>query len=315
MIAPQWSRSFRALAEQGSFTRAADRLGLTQAAVSQHIRHLEEQFGPLLIRRARGIELTPAGTAMLSYCNEIEEADRRLQLRLSDAKADSGEISLITPGSVGLALYPLLLTLQQRHRGLVIRHRFAPDKDVLDGVLHKQYELGLVTFVPEDARLVSAPFADDPLELVVPAGNDVKNWSDLERLGFIDHPDGLAMATRLLARRFPGNPGVRNLPQHGFSNQIALILEPVARGLGFTVIPRHARQAFAHADAIQVIECGTPVVDTLRLIHRAEWPLSARASWVLNQLRQGPPFNQSPAGVAFSGTKSRTLSQEIRERN
>ncbi|WP_200859715.1 LysR substrate-binding domain-containing protein [Xanthomonas cassavae] len=93
------------------------------------------------------------------------------------------------------------------------------------------------------------------------------------------------MATRLLMRHFPGNPGIRSVPCHGFSNQIALILEPVARGLGFTVIPRHARHAFAQPQAIRVIECGEPVVDTLWLIHRAEWPLSTRAEWVLEQLR------------------------------
>lgn len=239
---------------------------------------------PLLIRRPRKIELTPAGMALLEYCKEVELADTRLKLRLSDASADSGEISLITPGSVGLALYPALLTLQQAHRGLVIRHRFAPDAEILYAVLHRQYELGLVTLKPDDPRLVATAVVEEPLELVVPAGADVEGWADLARLGFIDHPDGQTMATRLLMRRFPGNPGIRNVPCHGFSNQIALILEPVAHGLGFTVIPRHARQAFARADAIRVIECATPVVDTLWLIHRAEWPLSARAKWVMERL-------------------------------
>ncbi|BEU98783.1 LysR family transcriptional regulator (plasmid) [Acidovorax sp. DW039] len=291
-----WLRSFAALVETGGFTRAADRLGLTQAAVSQHVRHLEEKLGPLLIRRHRHIELTPAGMALHDYCNEIELADKRLKLRLSDANASSGEISLITPGSVGLALYPLLLTLQQSHPGLVIRHRFAPDPETRDAVLSKQYELGLVTLKPDDPRLVATSFIEEPLELVVPTDAAVAGWEDLERLGFIDHPDGQAMATRLLVRHFPGNPGIRSMPCHGFSNQIALILEPVARGLGFTVIPRHARLAFAEADAIRVIECGKPVVDTLWLIHRAEWPLSARAVWVLEQLRKMPPFNQRRGG-------------------
>jgi len=291
-----WLRSFAALVETGGFTRAADRLGLTQAAVSQHVRHLENELGPLLIRRPRHIELTPAGMALLDYCNEIESADKRLKLRLSDADARSGDISLITPGSVGLALYPLLLGLQQSHPGLVIRHRFAPDPEARDAVLSKHYELGLVTLKPDDPRLVATSFIEEPLELVVPAGAPVAGWEDLARLGFIDHPDGQAMATRLLARHFPGSPGIRGVPCHGFTNQIALILEPVARGLGFTVIPRHARQAFAQADAIRVIECGKPVVDTLWLIHRAEWPLSARAVWVLEQLRKMPPFNDRRGG-------------------
>ncbi|MGC4009556.1 MAG: LysR family transcriptional regulator [Pseudomonas sp.] len=286
MLNPQWLRTFATLAEQRSFTRSADRLGLTQAAVSQHIRHLEEQLGPLLIRRPRQIELTPAGQSLLRYCAEVEQADRRLRQELEGADAEHGEIGLISPGSIGLFLYPLLLDLQQATPGLVVRHRFAPDSEVLSAVLENRYELGLVTLRPDDPRLSASLFAEEALELVVPAGHDVHDWEELERLGFIDHPDGQAMASRLLSRRFPGNPGVRSLPLHGFSNQIGLILEPVARGLGFTVLPRYARRAFAHQDTIAVMDCGTPVVDKLWLIHRAEWPLSGRASSVVAQLRQ-----------------------------
>ncbi|MEM5426945.1 LysR family transcriptional regulator [Cupriavidus oxalaticus] len=286
MVNPQWLRSFVTLSELGSFTRTADRLDLTQAAVSQHVRHLESQFGPLLIRRPRAIELTPAGRALLDYCREMDKAGERLNARLSDADSTHGEVSLITPGSIGLYLYPILLAFQQANRGLIVRHRFAPDHEVVQAVLQNHYELGLVTLKPDDARLAASPFIEERLELVVPAHEDVHTWQDLERIGFIDHPDGKAMASRLFGRRFPGNPGVRSLPCRGFSNQVGLILEPVARGLGFTVIHQYARKAFAHADAIKVVDCGPPAVDTLWLVHRAEWPLSPRAARVLEHLRQ-----------------------------
>lgn len=286
MVHPQWLRSFATLAELGNFTRTADQLGLTQAAVSQHVRHLESEFGPLLIRRPRALELTPAGNALLDYCRELDKADERLRTRLSDADGTNGEVSLITPGSIGLYLYPVLLAFQQANRGVVVRHRFAPDQEVVEAVLQNRYELGLVTLPPDDARLTASPFTAESLELVIPAQETVHTWEDLARIGFIDHPDGQAMASRLLSRRFPANPGVGSLPCRGFSNHIGLILEPVARGLGFTVIPRYAHQAFARADAVRVVDCGAPVVDTLWLIHRSEWPLSARATRVLDYLRQ-----------------------------
>lgn len=114
MLNVQWLRSFAAVAALGGFTRAASQLGLTQAAVSQHLRHLEAQLGPLLIRRGRLIELMPAGVALLDYCNEVEASHNRLKMRLSDVTIDSGEVSLIRAASVGLALYPLLLALQRR---------------------------------------------------------------------------------------------------------------------------------------------------------------------------------------------------------
>lgn len=285
MINPQWLRSFATLADFGSFTHTADRLGLTQAAVSQHVRHLEDQLGVLFIRRSRQLELTPVGEALLDYCREIERLDQRLQLRLSQADADYGEIGLISPGSIGLALYPALLDFQRAHPGLVIRHRFAPDSEVLEAVLQNRYELGLVTLKPDDPRIAADIFTEEPLELVAPAGAQVDGWSDLVRLGFIDHPDGQAMANRLLSRRFPGEALIRELPRHGFSNQIGLILEPVARGLGFTVLPCYARQAFARQEAIFVVPGEVQVIDQLWLIHRAEWPLSNRAARVLDYLR------------------------------
>ena len=286
LLSPKWLRSFSVLAELGSFTRTAERLGLTQAAVSQHVRYLERELGPLLIRRPRQLELTPAGHALLGYCQDVEQAGKRLQLRLTESDVEHGEVSLVSPGSIGLALYRELLDLQRTSPGLVIRHRFAPDSEMLDAVLNDHYELGLVTLRPDDPRLAASLFAEEPLELVVPAGARGETWEDLERLGVIDHPDGKAMAKRLLSRRFPGNPGIHHLPVRGFSNQIGLILEPVARGLGATVLPRYARQAFARQEAIRVVEGGTSIVDTLWLIHRAEWPLTSRAQRVVEELRQ-----------------------------
>ena len=285
MTNPQWLRSFSVLAELGNFTRTAEHLDITQAAVSQHIRRLEDELGPLLIRRPRSVELTPAGLSLLAYCNEVKQADKRLKLNLSGADKTAGEISLITPGSVGLALYPALLDLQTNHPNLSIRHRFAPDPEVLQSVLANQYELGLVTLKPDDARITADYFGEEPLELVIPAGHTIKDWEDLQSLGFINHPDGKAMADRLLSRLFAGQGHINDIPIHGFINQISLILEPVSRGLGFTVIPRHARQAFAKQDQIHALEWGDAVVETLWLIHRAEWPLSKRAAFAVEVLK------------------------------
>jgi DNA-binding transcriptional LysR family regulator len=87
---------------------------LTQAAVSQHVRHLEQQLGALFLRRPRFIELTPAGMALLQYCQEMDSADRRLQAKLASADSDQG-VCADNPGSVGLALYPVLLDFQRTH--------------------------------------------------------------------------------------------------------------------------------------------------------------------------------------------------------
>jgi len=185
MLNPQWLRSFVVLADVGSFTRTADQLGLTQAAVSQHVRHLEAQLGTLVIRQPRRMDLTPAGHALLAYCDEMEQADMRLRLRMSEGDKTRGQFSLITPGSCGLLLYPLLLDLQEQHPDLVVRHRFAPDTEISDAVLGKRYEIGLVTAKPDDPHLTSSHFAEEPLELIVPAGQKVK----LTFVNFDDTPE------------------------------------------------------------------------------------------------------------------------------
>ena len=285
MINPQWLKTFAVLAELRHFTKTADKLGLTQAAVSQHLRHLEGEYGALFVRKGRQLDLTPSGQALLDYFLEMEQANNRFLLRLSENDAEHGEIRIITPGSIGLLIYPMLLEWQKTHPGLTIRHRFAPDAEVLDAVLKNQYELGILTYKPDDPRIAATPFAEETLELVAPADHKLCSWSDLVDLGFIDHPDGQAMATRLFSRRFPGNAGIRSVPVKGYCNQVGLLLEPVARGLGFTVLPCYARQAFSRQDEIAVMDCGVSVVDQLWLIHRSEWPLSCRATVAVEYLR------------------------------
>lgn len=284
MYNPHWLQSFQVLTETGSFTRTAGQLGITQAAVSQHIRHLENQLGPLLVRKPRQVELTPAGKALLEYCLELDRASRRLNLRLTEGESDKGEVSIITPGSIGLIIFPHLLRLQRDCPELVMRHRFAPDSEVLEAVVQNRYEVGVMSIYPDDPRIQATRFSEEPLELVVPASHQGCDWEGLMALGFIDHPDGQPMAMRLLSRRFPGYSGLSQLPVSGFTNQVGLILDFVAQGLGFTVIPQYARQAFSQQQAIRVLDCGVRVVDTLWLIQRAEWPLSRRTRRVVDAL-------------------------------
>lgn len=285
MVNPLWLHTLVVVHETGSFTRAAERLDLTQAAVSQHISRLEAEFGPLLLRKPRQLELTPRGLVLLDFARQQEQAAEQLRARLSDDDPHHGAITLSTPGSIGLLLYPLLLDQQQEHSGLTIQHRFAPTPDIVQAVLAGRSDLGLVDQPPEHPSIAAEPFAREPLCLVVPNDGEEQSWQHLCQLGFIDHPDGRSMAQRLLGRRYPGQR-VDEIPLRGFTNQIGLILEPVARGLGFTVLPRFAVTAFAQQEKIRVIQSSIEVIDTLWLIYRAEWPLPARHQRLVTILKQ-----------------------------
>jgi DNA-binding transcriptional LysR family regulator len=77
-------RTFRTVAETLNFTRAAERLNLTQSAVSHQIKALEEDLGePLFIRAKRGCRLSPAGKAALEYVDRILEVSDEMRERIS----------------------------------------------------------------------------------------------------------------------------------------------------------------------------------------------------------------------------------------
>lgn len=285
MINLLWLKTLLMVHDCGSFTRAAEQLDLTQAAVSQHIQRLEAEFGTLLLRKARKLEVTPRGLVVLEYARKQEQAAASLRATLLDEDPYHGAIKIATPGSIGLRLYPLLLQLQQTHLGLRIEHRFAPTPDITQQVLAGRCEIGIVDQPPDHPSIACEPFAYEPLCLVAPNNSQEQSWQYLCELGFIDHPDGRSMAQRLLGRAYPGQR-FEQIARRGFSNQISLILEPVACGLGFTVLPRFAVSAFAKQDKIRVLQSQYEVIDTLWLIYRAEWPLPARYKHVISILKE-----------------------------
>jgi len=70
----QWLRTFLGVAHSGSFSEAADRLHMTQAAVSKHIRQLEHSYGvSLFVRHARGVELSEAGNQLYPKVHQAFE--------------------------------------------------------------------------------------------------------------------------------------------------------------------------------------------------------------------------------------------------
>ena len=285
LLNPIWLRSFVAVCENGSFTRAAVVLDLTQAAVSQQVQRLEAECGPLLVRRTRELELTPAGVKVLAHAREVAAAHERLRAALADTNPYAGNISIASPGSIGLMLYPRLLAFQTAHPGISVSYRAAPTGDIVAAVLASRAELGIVTHPTDDARLTAQHFAKESLCLVMPAAVADDSWETLLALGCIDHPDGMDMRRRLLSRVHPGH-SLDLLPVRGFTNQIGAILDPVARGLGFTVLPRFAVEAYPDQPAIRVVDTAPRVVDSLWLIFRAQWPLSATAALTVEYLRR-----------------------------
>ncbi|MBY5991333.1 LysR family transcriptional regulator [Ferrimonas balearica] len=285
MVNLSWMQTFCTLVETGHFTRTAEKLAMTQPGVSQQIRKLEHHYGQALLQReGKGFSLTEAGERVYQQAQHTLSQLDFLERSLKVDSANAGRCRLASPGSLGLRLYPGLLDLQVKHPGLSIEYGFAPNDGIEKQLAARQLDLGLITRPARLPELSSREFAEEPLFLVTPASVTEPDWATLTELGYIDHPDGAHHAGLLLAANYPEFEQVSQLPRRGFSNQIGLILEPVARGLGFSVLPAYAVAAFARPEAIRYHALARPVCETVYLVQRRYQRLPKRFELVTDTL-------------------------------
>ncbi|WP_444885804.1 LysR family transcriptional regulator [Microbulbifer sp. PSTR4-B] len=287
MINPVWLRSFCTLVEQGGFTKTAQHLHMTQSGVSQHLRRLEDFLGLALIhRQGKQFTLTEAGEKLYLEAQDIVESLSTLGQRLGEDPAYEGQVSIQSPGSVGLKLYPKLLDLQREYPKLTIDYRFAPNQAVEESILGYKADIGFVTNPSTMAEIASQPVGSEELLLVTPASVKKLSWRVLLELGYIGHPDGAHQAGLLLGANFSEFQHVDMFKLKGFCNQIGLILEPVSMGLGFTVLPAHAVNAFHNFTQIKPHRLANSITETLFLITRRHKALPARVKTVVALARE-----------------------------
>lgn len=286
MINPIWLNTFCTLVQIGHFTRTAETLHMTQSGVSQHVKKLEEYLGKaLLMREGKTFTLTDAGRQLIHKGKPLLSALAQLELTIADDPPYEGLVRVMSPGSVGLKLYPALLALQQQHPKLMIDYRFAPNVEIERAMLDGDIDIGLMTHAASKVNLTSSPIGSEALRLVTPANINNPDWQTLMTLGFIDHPDGAFHAQQLLAPNFQEFDHYNALPNRGFCNQISLILDPVASGLGFTVLPAFAVEAFARPDEINVVSLDASVEETLFSIAHRHRTHPNRVSTVFDTIR------------------------------
>ncbi|MBM7454947.1 DNA-binding transcriptional LysR family regulator [Oceanisphaera litoralis] len=286
MVNPVWLRSFCTLVEVGHFTRTAERLHMTQSGVSQHVRKLEAHFGvTLLVRQGKGFTLTDAGERLYTRAGDILQSLSGLEQHVGQDPAFEGLVRVMSPGSVGLKLYPQLLGLQRRHPGLVIDYRFAPNASVEQAVANNSTDMGLMTQPSALEAVRCRAIAREALLLVTPAAVSKPDWPALLALGFINHPDCAHHAGLLLSANFAEFEHVGQFQHSGFSNQIGLILAPVSLGLGFTVLPAHAVAAFPQPESIRAHALPRPVSETIYVATHRHRPVANRVGTVMKMAK------------------------------
>jgi len=281
MINQVWLKTFCTLADVGHFTNTADKLFMTQSGVSQHIKKLEQQLDTaLLIREGKSFSLTDAGHLLHQKGQELLRSTEELEQLIRQDEQYEGGIKVASPGSVGLRLYPYLLDLQQAHPKLIIDYTFAPNGRIEEDLLHRRIDLGLVTELSREGSLINHKIADEPLVLVTPHTIKSVDWQTLIELGFILHPDAAHHGKLLLSENFSEFEHIEQFTHKGFSNQISLILEPVSKGFGFTVLPLYAAKAFQSQDLITIHSLDKPVNESLFLCVNRHSILASRTKLI-----------------------------------
>ncbi len=168
-------RILREVAARGSFTGAAESLGYTQSAVSRQVAGLEGAAGtPLFERRARGVRLTDAGTALLrradTVLDEVDAAQRELD-GISELATGSLRVGAF-PTAVAALLPRALRGFRERHPGMDISLREGGTSSQIRRLISGSAEVAVVSVLPKrqaprDRRVTLEHLMDDPLLLAV----------------------------------------------------------------------------------------------------------------------------------------------------
>jgi DNA-binding transcriptional LysR family regulator len=172
---------FLAVAREGGFSRAADKLYRTQSAVSQAIRKLETEIGePLFDRSARDGQLTDAGRVLQEYAERLinlRENAREALVELRELQ--TGKLVVGANEFTALYLLRVLADFQRLHSSIRIMVQRSLGSQIPDDVLRHKCEFGVLTYDPQEPQLRSIVVYLDELIFVVPASHPLAGESQV----------------------------------------------------------------------------------------------------------------------------------------
>lgn len=163
-----------------NFTRAAEELLLTQPAVTQQIKALEEEYGvPLFDRSGGRIALTGAGAALLPYAEQLKAmSDEAFEAVASTTGTHAGTLALGASQTIGQYLLPnFVATFLREYPRVAVTAVSGNTDEMLEAVADHRIQLALIEGPGLRKDLHIEPFMEDQMVLVVPASHE---WSGQE---------------------------------------------------------------------------------------------------------------------------------------
>ncbi len=305
-------RTFHHVVRLLSFSRAARHLGVTQPAVTQQVRRLEQALGQRLFHRdGRRLLTTEAGQILAPFAERILTLadDARTALE-STAALRTGHLKIGASRTAG-AYYVggLLDRFKTRHPGVRVSLSIGNSQTILAGVLDFSLHAGLVAGRPESPALVSLPFVRDRLLVIVPPEHRLGrkpsvSIQDLRGLPLVLREPG--SATRRLIEQAYAAHGLIVEPSMELESNEA-IKSAVADGLGVAIL--------AGAAVTQEMAAGRLVGRRLRerltiefaLVHHRDRVLSPLLASLLVVRSRGRSSTQRREAQAAHGPRARTV--------
>jgi DNA-binding transcriptional LysR family regulator len=239
-------RTFVAAAETLSFTRAAERVHLTQPSVTEQIRALEDAVGrPLFVRQRNTLALTDAGKKLLTRARELlAMADNALHVVRGGAQAAPASLTLVAPQTLTVTvLTPVMADYAARHPEVRLTLLTRNSADTLLALKNGSADVGLLHGLPlHDTSLTSEILSSDEPVLVVPSKHPLcrresVSIDDLvaQRLGATMPGCAYRAYLEALLQSGPNLPGITFEAE-----SVRGLIGMVAGGLGVCVLPRLA---------------------------------------------------------------------------
>lgn len=277
---------FAAVAEAGSFSKAAERFHMTQSGVSQHIKALEAGLGRQLFQRGwRGVALTPEGETLYGYARQILALAAEAENALADVQQfASGRITLgATPG-VAVYLAPdWIQRFRARYPQLTVAVQTGVTSQVVADVLDRRLDAGFIEGELEtyrQPRLAALALAEIEQFVVVGFKHP---WWERERVA-IEELDGQSFTmrpagsqTRAWLEQELRARAIQPVIGAEFDN-LESLKRAVASGPCLTILPRYAVQQELDHGLLRVVAVeGRPLRRTLKLI----WSRDSRFSPIM----------------------------------
>jgi DNA-binding transcriptional LysR family regulator len=246
-------RYFLAVADERSFSRAAERLRIAQPPLSQQIRRLEKDLGfPVFERTPKGVRLTPGGEALLDGARAVlAAADDARRSAEAASRGMEGRVSLAFMNSAAYRILPTLLKVfRQAHPGIAVDAREMTIADQMDALIDGRVDAGILRPPIDDARLAAIELAEEPFVVALPTDHRLSTkprieLPDLQDEALVGYPRGHAAGFRERIDAALRAAGISpRVVQEG--THVHTLCAMVAGGVGAAVVPESAGRLAMH---------------------------------------------------------------------